>query len=448
MRRAALLVATLATGVGCQNVRTSGADGGAEPGVGGAPGAGGVPGAGGQVGAGGVPGAGGAPGVGGVPGAGGEPGLGGTPGMACAPGTLEISAAPQATGAPLRRSEPLRIDVRATRGTIDRLGTRGPLAGTVAARPDHIIWTYAGTPPQRAGAHALTVVARDAAGCEATADVTVELLGDLIAGDDRGRVLFVGSDGTYLDTLATVSEGDVEALVPLPDGRFLVGTDDPAILLLGADGSVAVTFDMIFLRDPIYRDPGQSAYPHNLVWDKDRELVWADGDRSAVHTWTLDGFYQNTYELDFASNHTTVGFAWADDFLVVGQFDQSRVRKVRPDLEDVKVADDQAFTDLGDFGMFNGMTNGPDGKVVISHYRSGSYYLGNYTRAGGGTSVEVEGSPAHLTRMGPYIVALGHAGGSWLYDAADFTRLDEGGFLQRDLLSTLESRITSLEWLQ
>ncbi|MCB9539818.1 MAG: hypothetical protein H6704_26705 [Myxococcales bacterium] len=455
MTRAALLAVACVGLAGCQDVRTSDADGGV------APGAGGVPGAGGQVGAGGDPGGRRAgrrrrarrgrnpwgrwrPGAGGTQ-ARAASGPGRRPGMECAPGTLEITAAPRATGAPLRRGEPLRIDVDATRGAIARLGTRGPLAGTVTPRPDHLVWTYAGTPAQRAGAHTVTVVARDAAGCEATADVTVDLLGDLVAGDDRGRVLFIGSDGTYLDTLATLGEGDVEALVALPDGRFLAGTDEPAIYLLRADGSVATPFEMEFLDEPIYRDTGQSAYPHNLVWDEARERVWADGDRNAVHTWTLDGFYDATYELDFAAGYTTVGFAWADDYLAVGQFDQSRVRKVRPADGG---GDDQAFTDLGSFGMFGGMTNGPDGKVVISHYRSGSYYLGSYTRAGGGTPVEVEGSPVHLTRMGPYIVALGHAGGSWLYDAADFTRLDDGGFLQRDLLSTLESRVTCLDWLR
>ena len=363
--------------------------------------------------------------------------------MACDEAELAIRA--QVLGAgPFRRGDAIRVNVTASAGEIAALGTRSPLGGTTTARADHLFWSYAGAPAVRAGSHALTVVARNARGCEATASVNVDLLGDLILGDDRGRLLFAGSDGSLIEVFATVGDMRIDAVRALPDGTYLVGARGPLIAHLAADGRmIGDPFELEFLGEPVFRTDG--AHPHNLYYDAARDRVWSDGDVGFVHTWNLRGEYQESFPMGFSGAfRAAIGFAETDGWLVVGQFDEGRVRKIPLDPEGD--APSEAYADLGSFAQLGGMTNGPEGDVLIALYDSG-WQIGRYGAAGGGEAVDVAGSPQNLVAFGPYILGIGSAGGGWLYDA-DFNSVGEGGFFAREFGQQAQSTPTCGDWLR
>ncbi len=194
--------------------------------------------------------------------------------------------------------------------------------------------------------------------------------------DPQRDVIYVSNfaqfDGTPSGFLSRVSL----------DGQMLDRTWVPALrnptgLCLGPDQRLyVVTRDAVCVIDPdtaqiIARLPLPSGgFYNDLIFDPTGRLyvtnTFATPETPDVLRWVDDHFegLATSPELDRSN-----GLHWHDDQLIVGSTGNGRLARVDPDSGAVL-----GFTLLGG-GFLDGIRNGPDGSLLVSHWRGPLYHL-------------------------------------------------------------------------
>jgi hypothetical protein len=358
------------------------------------------------------------------PAGGGDPPMGGSPvvppgtgvrasvpssAAGCAADAVPVTAQLLAGGpeSPYWRADLFEIRFTAPGGTTVTVHHSG--GGLVQFKDDSFLFGFQGAGPMVTGAKTLTVAATDDAGCVGTAAVQVRAVGDLVVGDDEGRVTLVANDGTVLSNLASVGRGDVTALHFL-GGDLMVGVEEdasgePAVLILDSAGREKDRLQMVRGDQRIYPDGAPSA----LTFDGTH--YWGAGANGVVYRWDSGGFLVDG-GLDVELSGATLGFARVGqpDRMVLGAAGDAELRAVN-----LETGAQETFARLESSAATLAGTS--SGGVVAIHGSSASLL----NAVGGGPPPKDIGAPwpGVVTPLGAGFVLLDRTSGRvHRYDAA------------------------------
>lgn len=278
-------------------------------------------------------------------GGGGDPGLQApipAPKPGCPPAALQVTAAVDAPY-PFTRRAPVQIRYDAPGAA--RVEFRSDLVGEVEADRSLASGTATfsfQTAPQPiwTGAYRFTVLAFDAAGCAASAQVDLPVDGDLLVGTREAGIYYVGTDGRVLGRVALPMDdpSPISALAIREDPlRVLVGFDHadgplpgPALVEVDTTTGAITPFALEDIQgDPLYPSGER---PGNLVWSPDGARVWADGVADArLHAFHPDGRHDRTVQVtdDSGARDSVLG-RFAGDRLFAGTDGTRRLYTLDP----------------------------------------------------------------------------------------------------------------------
>lgn len=255
----------------------------------------------------------------------------------CPADALTVSAR-LADGGPraYTRRAPVRIEFEAPGA--ERIEFRSAIAGNVNRRAASVDFSFAvASDPIWTGRYPFTVLAFDANGCAASAQVEIPIDGDLIIGTRRGGLWYVGSHGRVLgavrfDRSALTIDGtiNISALAVRRDPlQVLIGFDlddtrddlpitAPAIVALNPSTGAVTPFAIEDIQgDAIYPS---GTFPYHLIWGSGGQ-IWADGTRDgALQVFHADGRHDRTVVIPDQNSAAVLGFADGDRILATSRW--------------------------------------------------------------------------------------------------------------------------------
>lgn len=429
-----LLVVVVAL-LGCQDIRQfeDGSGGGGIIGVGGSGGNGG-----------------GGGGAGGNGGAGGQGGGGGTPareipdqGAGCTGDEVSIEATLRDRG-PFTRSDTIVVDYTASSSDIRAASAVG---GTAVIRSDRVIFSTNGARPLWSGDYAFRVAAVDGDGCVGEVELDVPLYGDLLAGDGKSNIHFVGSDGVYISlfkalgapqqvsTIAVRRERSSFIVALLPNGESKL-----RIVELSQQGELLETYD---IQDVRQEDLYPSGGPRALLWDPARELLFGDGgDGGVVHVWSGNGDWEEAIDLADERGRRSLGAAMVGGDPVFARESESRVYRISGALGGFT---SEVFATMNDSVL--GMGNGLDDSIVVlaKNNQSADYFELTSTGRERNSGPVAAGYPSHWMPFAGDYIGYRNSYGVHRFSPT-FELVGEGPFFDRSVFEGFRT-IYSIAWL-